>query len=140
MWVRNSKDRDLVPGCPRPINKHTLVDNTQDDTEMLNAVEELLRCPAVGTVVATPTKPLTLPQGCHLQLTPADVQEYGRPDPEGTRGILCGRDALGQTAASTVLDLDARPYIISPTAPMMSYDPLVRCRLSGSTCTTATAA
>ncbi|MBI6629935.1 ImuA family protein [Pontibaca salina] len=99
----------MLRGLPEGVGQRLHVIRPSSELDLLWAVEECLRSPGVGLVIAEPEKPLSLIAGRRLQL----AAEAGR-----TTGLMLIREGQGSNAAETRwhcaplpgADLDSTPH------------------------------
>ncbi len=94
-WITPAHDAThLLPaGMGRMLSpSRMMLVRAPSETDLLWSVEEALRSGAVGMVIASPAKPLSLTAGRRLQL----AAEAGR-----TMGLLLVRDGAGSNAVET---------------------------------------
>ncbi|WP_296762535.1 hypothetical protein [Sediminimonas sp.] len=94
IWVLTPRAHHLpmLRGLPDGVGQRLHVIRPENEINLLWAVEESLRSPAVGLVIAEPGKPLSLTAGRRLQL----AAEAGR-----TTGLMLIREGQGSNAAET---------------------------------------
>lgn len=93
-WVRprHEPHRPLPRGLPPGLAERLHLVEARNEADLLWAIEEALRSPACGFVIAEPAKALNLTAGRRLQL----AAEAGR-----TTGLLLIREGHGCNAAET---------------------------------------
>lgn len=93
-WVQRGHERGLpfLWGLPPGVGDRLYLIHAAAEADLLWAVEETLRSPAVGLVVAEPQEPLSLTAGRRLQL----AAEAGR-----TTAIMLIRQGAGCNASET---------------------------------------
>lgn len=82
----------MLRGLPEGVGQRLHLIRPGNETDLLWSVEEALRSPAVGLIIAEPEKPLSLTAGRRLQL----AAEAGR-----TTGLMLIREGQGSNAAET---------------------------------------
>ncbi len=94
IWIlpRHAPQSPLLSGLPEGVGARLHLVRTQSETDLLWTVEEALRCPAVGLVVAEPGEFLSLTAGRRLQL----AAEAGK-----TTGLMLIQSGQGSNAAET---------------------------------------
>lgn len=94
IWVlaAHAPHLPMLRGLPDGMGQRLYIVRPAHEIDLLWAVEESLRSPAVGLVIAEPERPLSLTAGRRLQL----AGETGR-----TTGLMLIREGQGSNAAET---------------------------------------
>lgn len=94
VWVLTPRSRHLpmLGGLPEGVANRLHVIRPMSEVDLLWAVEEALRSPAIGLMIAEPSKPLSLTAGRRLQL----AAEAGQ-----TTGVMLIGEGQGSNAAET---------------------------------------
>ncbi|WP_444666206.1 ImuA family protein [Cereibacter changlensis] len=94
VWIqpRHAPEIPMLRGLPRGVGERLHLLRPAGETDLLWCLEETLRAPPIGLVIAEPEKPLSLTAGRRLQL----AAETGR-----TTGLLLIRQGAGSPATET---------------------------------------
>lgn len=104
VWILPAHIPELpfLDALPSGVNERLHLFRPTGEIDLLWAVEESLRAPAVGLVIAEPQHSLSLTAGRRLQL----AAEAGQ-----TRGLMLIRDEAGSNAAETRWVCEASPGV-----------------------------
>lgn len=102
VWILPAHTPELpfLGAVPSGVNERLHLFRPTGETDLLWSVEESLRAPAVGLVIAEPQQSLSLTAGRRLQL----AAEAGQ-----TRGLMLIRNEAGSNAAETRWVCEAMP-------------------------------